>query len=122
MTTDMLGQLALTARERADLKQRRIRVEVVDNPRYKRKEIVFHIGDETPRVNWVLWKMAVVKGGVTRRLALDEAHPGAFWKLIHRSSRGRSDWHSQGERGKIPDLVGYAVKHDFLSEAGRGEP
>jgi hypothetical protein len=103
----------LTRKERAQLKQHGIQVNVVDNPRYKRKEIVFHVPGESPRTDWVLWKMAVVKGGKTKRLALGETHRGAFWKLVHRS-RGGKGWHSQGERGSIADLVAYAVRHDFF--------
>jgi len=102
----------LTCKERAQLKQRGIQVEVVDNPRYKRKEIVFHIPGESPRTDWVLWKMAVVKDGKTKRLALGETHRGTFWKLVHRNLGGKG-WHSQGEQGRIADLVAYAVRHDF---------
>jgi hypothetical protein len=59
----------LTKKERAQLKQRSIQVNLADNLRYKRKEIVFHTPAAPPAVRWVIWKMARVKGGKLKRLA-----------------------------------------------------
>jgi uncharacterized protein YndB with AHSA1/START domain len=102
----------LTKRELVSLKEQHITVEIRRNNQHKRLEIVWHTPDGDV-MNWVLWKVAVVKGGKLKRLALDEGHKGNFYKLIHRS-RGKG-WHSQGQSTRDwQELVAYAARHDFL--------
>ena len=39
-----------------------IKIEIVDDVRYKRKRILFHVPDRETVFDWVLWKCAIVKG------------------------------------------------------------